>query len=47
MIFPAELAERTAASLPNAEAIVLDEAGHMTHIDQPRLWLAAIEEFLC
>ncbi len=46
MIFPAELVERTAAALPNAEAAVLEEAGHMAHIDQPRQWLAAIRKFL-
>lgn len=46
MVFPAELAERTAAALPNAEAMVLDEAGHMAHIDQPQQWLTALEKFL-
>ncbi|NNH68306.1 alpha/beta hydrolase [Nocardia uniformis] len=35
MAFPATLAEQTAGLLPNAEAVVLDNAGHMAHIDQP------------
>jgi len=46
MTFPAALAERTAAEIPNARAIVLDQAGHMAHIDQPEAWLQAITEFL-
>lgn len=46
MTFPAVLAERTAAEMPNARAVVLDQAGHMTHIDQPEAWLQAIRDFL-
>jgi pimeloyl-ACP methyl ester carboxylesterase len=46
LAFPAALAERTAAEMPNAHAVVLDQAGHMTHIDQPRNWLQAITNFL-
>lgn len=46
MTFPAELAERTAAEMPNARAVILDQAGHMTHIDQPEAWLQAITGFL-
>jgi pimeloyl-ACP methyl ester carboxylesterase len=26
--------------------VILDEAGHMAHIDQPDLWLTAIRDFL-
>jgi len=44
--FPAALAERTAAEMPNARAAVIDQAGHLTHIDQPEAWLRAITEFL-
>jgi pimeloyl-ACP methyl ester carboxylesterase len=44
--FPAALAERTAAEMPNARAAVIDQAGHMTHIDQPEAWLGAITGFL-
>jgi len=43
---PAKLAEQAAAEMPNARAVVLPDAGHMAHIDQPRLWLAALEAFL-
>jgi pimeloyl-ACP methyl ester carboxylesterase len=46
MVFPTALADQAAALLPNAHAIVLDDAGHMAHIDQPERWLAAIERFL-
>ena len=46
MTFPAALAERTAALLPGATAVVLDEAGHMAHVDQPEGWLAALSAFL-
>jgi pimeloyl-ACP methyl ester carboxylesterase len=46
MTFPAALAERTAAEMPNARAVVLDQAGHMAHIDQSGAWLQAVTEFL-
>ncbi|WP_329407400.1 alpha/beta hydrolase [Nocardia vinacea] len=46
MTFPAALAEQAAAELPNAQAVVLDQAGHMAHIDQPEQWLVAVERFL-
>jgi pimeloyl-ACP methyl ester carboxylesterase len=46
MTFPAGLADRTAAAVPTAVARVLDQAGHMAHIDQPRAWLAALADFL-
>jgi pimeloyl-ACP methyl ester carboxylesterase len=32
--------------MPNARAAVINQAGHMTHVDQPEAWLAAITEFL-
>lgn len=46
MTFPAVLVEPALRSLPAARAVVLDDAGHMAHIDQPRAWLAAIRDFL-
>ena len=46
LTFPAELAEETQARLPSARAVVLDEAGHMAHVDQPRQWLDALVDFL-
>lgn len=42
MTFPAFLAE----SVPFAESVILQEAGHMAHIDQPELWLQAVRRFL-
>ncbi len=46
MTFPAHLADETATQIPSAQAIVLDDAGHMTHIDQPHRWLTALAAFL-
>ncbi|MFF2550753.1 alpha/beta fold hydrolase [Nocardia sp. NPDC058058] len=46
MVFPATLAQQAAAQMPNALAVVLDDAGHMTQFDQPDAWLAAIANFL-
>lgn len=46
MTFPAQLAEAAAALIPSAQAVVLDDAGHMAHIDQPDLWLDALAAFL-
>jgi pimeloyl-ACP methyl ester carboxylesterase len=46
MIFPVELAELVASRNPAASAVILDQAGHMAHIDQPDAWLAALVEFL-
>ncbi len=46
MIFPAALAERAAMRLPAAQAHVIEDAGHMAHIDQPGQWLTAVQQFL-
>lgn len=46
MTFPAHLADQAATEIPTATAVVLDEAGHMTHIDQPEAWLTAVQDFL-
>ena len=46
MTFPVELARRAAGEIPAASAVVLDEAGHMTHVDQPGQWLLAVDRFL-
>lgn len=46
MIFPASSIEQAAAMLPSCHAVVLDEAGHMAHVDQPSAWLDAIARFL-
>ena len=46
MTFPVALVEPTLALLPSARAAILEEAGHMAHIDQPAAWLAALQTFL-
>jgi pimeloyl-ACP methyl ester carboxylesterase len=46
MTFPAVLAEQAAARNPAAKAVIIEDAGHMTHIDQPNAWLVALTEFL-
>lgn len=45
MVFPAVLAEQAQTLLDHAVAVILDQAGHMAHIDQPADWLAAIADF--
>jgi pimeloyl-ACP methyl ester carboxylesterase len=46
MTFPVGLVEQTTALIPAARAVVLDNAGHMAHIDQPEQWFTAVGEFL-
>jgi pimeloyl-ACP methyl ester carboxylesterase len=46
MTFPVALAELVASRNPAARAVILDDAGHMAHVDQPDAWLAALVEFL-
>ncbi|MBR7839596.1 alpha/beta hydrolase [Actinospica durhamensis] len=46
LTFPAALAQSTAAQMPNARAVVIGQAGHMAHIDQPEEWLRAVTDFL-
>lgn len=46
MTFPHELIAPTLACVPMASAVVLDEAGHMAHVDQPEQWLHAVRMFL-
>jgi pimeloyl-ACP methyl ester carboxylesterase len=43
---PAALAARAAARLGNAQAVIIEGAGHMTHVDQPDQWMTALEDFL-
>jgi pimeloyl-ACP methyl ester carboxylesterase len=44
--FPARLAVQAAAEIPAARAVILPDAGHMAHIDDPAAWLAAVTGFL-
>lgn len=46
MTFPVTLAEDAATEMANARAVILDQAGHMAHIDDPRGWLTAVTSFL-
>jgi pimeloyl-ACP methyl ester carboxylesterase len=46
MTFPAALAEQAAALIPSARAVILQDAGHMAHIDQPGQWITAVSGFL-
>ena len=46
MTFPAALAQQAAALIPAARAVILSGAGHMTHVDQPEQWIAALGAFL-
>ena len=46
MTFPAALALAAADMIPGARAVVLENAGHMAHIDQPDAWLTALRDFL-
>jgi pimeloyl-ACP methyl ester carboxylesterase len=43
---PVSLAIRCAHQIPNARVAIIDGAGHMTHVDEPDQWIAAIESFL-
>ena len=33
-------------TVPRGRAVLIDQAGHMAHIDQPELWLGAVGAFL-
>ncbi|MFF3565917.1 alpha/beta fold hydrolase [Streptomyces sp. NPDC002574] len=46
MTFPADLVEATVELIPTARASVIEDAGHMAHIDRPRAWLEALDDFL-
>ncbi|MFD4642523.1 alpha/beta fold hydrolase [Lentzea sp. NPDC058436] len=44
--FPVGLVEPTLGLIPRARAVVLEEAGHMLHVDDPEGYLCAVREFL-
>lgn len=46
MTFPVGLVEPTLELIPRARAVVLEEAGHMVHVDEPVGYLEAVREFL-
>ena len=40
------LAREMHERIPGSRLVILPKSGHMTFVDQPRQWLAAVEEFL-
>ncbi|MGW6935946.1 alpha/beta fold hydrolase [Lentzea sp. NPDC054927] len=46
MTFPVGLIDPTLDLIPRATAVVLDDAGHMLHVDEPDGYLRAVREFL-
>lgn len=47
MRFPVSVARRLHDALPESRLAVLAGAGHMTHIEVPEQWNAAVTDFLC
>jgi pimeloyl-ACP methyl ester carboxylesterase len=43
---PVSLAARAAGQIEAARVAIIDGAGHMTHVDEPDQWIAAIGNFL-
>jgi len=41
-----DIAEEMAATMPDARVVVVPEAGHSVHLEQPARWLAAVARFL-
>lgn len=46
MVFPVDLAVRAADLIPQARCVIVENAGHMAHVDQPVKWLSAVSAFL-
>lgn len=46
MTFPAALTQQAADQIPRAKPVLLDDAGHMAHVDAPTRWLSAVRDFL-
>jgi pimeloyl-ACP methyl ester carboxylesterase len=46
MTFPVSLVQLTLDLIPRARAVVLEDAGHMLHVDDPDGYLRAVREFL-
>lgn len=43
---PVESSEAWAAAMPNARLLVINGAGHITHVEQPEIFFKAVESFL-
>ena len=41
-----DIAERMAASMPDATVVVVPDAGHTVHVERPAAWLEAVTGFL-
>jgi pimeloyl-ACP methyl ester carboxylesterase len=46
MTFPVEVARRLHAEVPASTLVVVPEAAHMAHFDNPEAWLGAVRAFL-
>jgi pimeloyl-ACP methyl ester carboxylesterase len=46
MVFPLEVARRLHDAVPASRLVIVDEAGHMAHFDNPAAWLGALRAFL-
>lgn len=46
MGFPVQVAQRLSDAVPRACLRVIDQAGHMAHVDRPEAWSSAVVDFL-
>lgn len=46
MRFPISVAKKLNNAVPNSKTYVIQEAGHMAHLEQPKIWNEAILNFL-
>ncbi|MRR30068.1 alpha/beta hydrolase, partial [bacterium] len=45
-IVPTENSVKLAEALPNATLVIIPQAGHVPHEEQPGLFMQAVDEFL-
>lgn len=43
---PIESSEAWAAAMPNARLLIIKDAGHISHVEQPEIFFSAVETFL-
>jgi pimeloyl-ACP methyl ester carboxylesterase len=46
MSFPVQVAQRLHGAVPRSQLEVIEQAGHMTHFDQPEAWSTTVIDFL-
>lgn len=46
MLTPPSIAQEYAAPIPDARMVVIPQAGHLSNLEQPELFLAALRDFL-